>query len=259
MSIFTNLGWACQTIEHDYGEDLFVQPMFDESVDPFRIWVQVKGTNDAETLRNSAGQLAWRVSHGHILRWIRSLETNVVVLWDIKTNRGYWTLPRTEFNEWECYQSKQNQATLLFQDENLFDLGSANKLIWDSRIEHYDSLIALARTTESRVMKDRRDDSSAHPHYRSPVASLAFDLLRLIGFIGRNGVSRQLRKSIECLARRWVRENPKCSLRDARGSSLLLVICELLNKKCLGLSIPEDLLLEVAPIAALAILAIEAD
>jgi len=37
-SIFTELGWACQTVQHDYGEDVFVQSAIDESVDPFRLW-----------------------------------------------------------------------------------------------------------------------------------------------------------------------------------------------------------------------------
>jgi hypothetical protein len=258
MSIFTGLGWACQTVEHDYGEDVFVQPAINESVDPFRLWVQVKGTGDAKALRNKDGLLVWRVSHDHILRWVRSLERIIVVLWDIKTNQGYWTEPREEFTEWGCYQTKRKQASLLFNEAKVFDRVVANKLIWDARIEHYDLLVTHAKTMELRVIKDRKEDASAHPNFRNPVPTLAFDLLRLIDFIGSDGVSSQVRKRIEGIARQFVRENPKLDIRDAKGSSLLYVIVELINKKCPGLSISEDLLLEISPIAGMAIYATEA-
>jgi hypothetical protein len=253
VSIFTDLGWACQTVEKDYGEDVFVQPSVNESVDPFRLWVQVKGTEDAETLKNKEGRLVWRVSHEHILRWIRSLETVVVVLWDIKSDRGFWLKPREEFTEWDCFLSENRQASLLFRKESLFDKTAANKLMWDARVEHYALLLAQAKATETRILKEREENPNAYPDFRNPAHTLIFDFLRMLGFIGKDGVSSELRKKIERLSEKLVKEDSNIDIRKARISSLLIVILGLAHEKCDWLAIPQDFLWEAVNVAAIAI------
>ncbi|MDE3067018.1 MAG: DUF4365 domain-containing protein [Verrucomicrobiota bacterium] len=253
VSIFTELGWACQTVEHDYGEDVFVQSAVNESVDPFRLWVQVKETEDAEVLRNKEGRFVWRVSHDHVLRWIRSLETIVVVLWDIKTDRGYWVEPREEFTEWECYLPDRKQASLLFSESKLFDRAAANKLIWEARITHYSLLIALAKAMEFRILKAKEKDPNAHSDFRNPIHTLTLDLLRALDFIGKDGVSSEERKKIEGVAQRLVKDDPTLPIKRARLSSLLLAILSHAHKKCPGLAVPEDMLFEVVKTAGVAI------
>lgn len=253
VSIFTDLGWACQTVEHDYGEDVFVQSAVNESVDPFRLWVQVKGTQDVEALKNKEGRFVWRVSHDHVLRWIRSLETIIVVLWDIKSDRGYWVEPREEFTEWECYLPDRKQASLFFSESKTFDRSTANKLIWEARIAHYSLLISNAKTTEARILKAREKDPGAYPDFRSSVHTLTLDLLRILDFFGEDGVKSDIRKKIEGSAQRLVKDDPALSIQKARLSSLLLAILVYADRKCSGLGLPEDMLREIVKTAGVAI------
>lgn len=52
-SIFVNCGWACDRIQHDYGEDLLIQTALKDEVDPHRIFVQVKRTTDIQRFLNT--------------------------------------------------------------------------------------------------------------------------------------------------------------------------------------------------------------
>jgi hypothetical protein len=50
--LFEKAGFACDETKADYGEDLVIIPSLAGQVDPFRIYVQVKGVG-----RNAAGKI----------------------------------------------------------------------------------------------------------------------------------------------------------------------------------------------------------
>lgn len=253
VSIFTGLGWACDTVEHDYGEDVFVQAAANGRVDPFRLWVQVKGTQDAETLRNKRGDFVWRVSHDHVLRWVRSLETVVVVLWDMKSDRGFWMKPHEDFSEWDCYATQRKSASLVFCEDRLFDAASANAMMWRARVTHYALLVRQASSLEVEVLRQREKDPHAFPNYRSRVPTLALDFLELIGFVDDSGVPSDLRQKLNGMTTGFARENPGAAPKKCQLRSLLLAILALANKRCPDLAVPENLLCEGVKAAAVAI------
>jgi hypothetical protein len=253
VSIFTELGWACQTVEHDYGEDVFVQSAVNEQVDPFRLWVQVKGTEDAGRLKNKNGRFVWRVSHDHVLRWIRSLETVVVVLWDIKQNRGFWVKPSEEFSEWDCYMTESKQASLLFSESKIFDCVAANSLVWEARVGHYDLLLTQALAAESNVLEKRKKNPHAYPDFRSKTDTLALDFIRIIGFLGKDGVSLELRQKIKRGAEKFTKDDPATNERKAMLQAVLLTILGLAHGRSPYLGIPEKLLFEAVKVAGVAL------
>jgi len=253
VSIFTDLGWACQTVEHDYGEDVFVQSSVNEQVDPFRLWVQVKGTEDAERLKDKNGNFVWRVSHEHILRWIRSLETVVIVLWDIKQDQGFWIKPHEAFQEWECFFKKRKQASLSFDKTKPFNRDAANALIWKARTGHYSILLNQTKTLELQVEEARQKDPNAYPKFQSRAPTLAIDFLSIIGFLGADGVSPKLRRKVRKLAKSFIVENPKQTQKGAHIQSLILTILALINERCGGVGVPHNLLLELIKASSAAI------
>jgi len=46
MALVALCGFAAEVVHNDYGEDLFVQTKLSDVVDPHRMWIQVKGTED---------------------------------------------------------------------------------------------------------------------------------------------------------------------------------------------------------------------
>lgn len=87
--------WKPQPISPDNGEDLWVR-IFDkiggEFVDSnMRFEVQVKGAQDATRsygLKN--GDFSYSLSVAHILKWNDALSPVFLILWDLKTEQGFW-------------------------------------------------------------------------------------------------------------------------------------------------------------------------
>ena len=81
-ALCNRIGWACEVVVNDYGEDLLVQPTLADRVDNCRLWIQVKGTEDVARFETASG-LSLPVSFDHAVRWTRSADLVVVALWDV--------------------------------------------------------------------------------------------------------------------------------------------------------------------------------
>lgn len=147
---------------------------------------------------------------------------------------------------------KRKQAALRFKEEKRFERATANKLIWDARLTHYQLLMIHAKEIEARVLKAREGNPNAYPDFRNQVHTLSMDLLRMIGFIGSGVGSRDTREKIEKVAQNLAKDDPSVTIRQARLTSLLLTILSLANKKCVGLAIPDELLFEMMKVAGVA-------
>jgi hypothetical protein len=84
------MGWAVDRVVSDYGEDLIVQTVQDGIVDTFRTLVQVRST--ARRITPSARGPVLRVGSDHALRWSRTAEPVVVVLWHVPSRRGWYAV-----------------------------------------------------------------------------------------------------------------------------------------------------------------------
>ena len=173
MSVVHACGFAAEVVHNDYGEDLFVQTKLGAAVDPHRIWIQVKGTEDRSRLTTKTNGLHLKISEAHAFRWIRSPELVVVVLWDVSTNQGWWSLPARSICEWDLRTQQKSFVRLPFDRKSVFDQCSMERLAWFGRIEHYHSLIvrAEAANAEAAVMGCARTNL---------LPLICFDFLRLI-------------------------------------------------------------------------------
>lgn len=137
--------WATEVVVQDYGEDLLVQTTYQEKIDHFKIWLQVKGTKDIETYRKKDGKIKFQLSYAHIFKWIRSLDNCYVVLWDTTKDYGLYFSPKTDLDELNIYTKTTANITITFNEENIINQGLLHKLEWKSRINHFYSIIAQAK------------------------------------------------------------------------------------------------------------------
>lgn len=191
---------AEQTVEEikkDYGEDLMVQTNHAGRMDASRLWFQVKGTDDSRRhrLKRSKGELSYSVSFEHAVKWIRSVDLVIVVLWDVKREEGWYAIPRRQINEWPGTISGASSTTLRFgehdqtaeTEENPASMGrftveTMKRLVWESRFEHFRLLLLSAFDTA----RERGELSTAEGVTMPRLLLLLAELLELLSMLDRD-------------------------------------------------------------------------
>jgi hypothetical protein len=188
--ICAECGWACDTFKSDYGEDILVQPDLNGKIDYCRIWIQSKGTRNISRYSRKEGDYSFGFSFEHALKWVRSSDLIVVVLWDVDQRTGFWSLPLYCIDEWNWYLLGQTKARMTFSKDHVLTVESMKWLGWKARVHHYTLLLnnALARDREARSVKE----TGRKINYKSRTPLIAFDFLRLIGVLTSDGVARDV-------------------------------------------------------------------
>ncbi|MBN8226500.1 DUF4365 domain-containing protein [Corallococcus macrosporus] len=177
ISLFTALGCACEQIKQDYGEDLLIQPVFEDEVQHFRILAQVKGTKNPERLKNKNGNLEWKVSYDHMLKWSRSSDLVIIALWDLKSNIGYYTYPSppkaTPFNT----DYDKETIKLEFSATKLLNEESGRSIIWTAWGRHFERLIVV----KNDIINDDAASSERKNQAEHDRLILGVEMLLLLG------------------------------------------------------------------------------
>lgn len=148
-SIFIENNHSIDIIASDYGEDLLVQPSFDETVEHFKVFIQVKGTANIEGYRQKKSkEIVRSIDFAHMLKWLRSKELCVLVLWDTVKKEGLFYLPKAELNEWDFYTQRNANIRVAFNEANILTEKTVPQLIWRARYEHYAILISHAKARQ---------------------------------------------------------------------------------------------------------------
>lgn len=174
MGVVAQAGYAAEVVSQDYGEDLLVQTSHAGRMDASRLWLQVKGTAAVERHLTASGDLRMSVTFDHALRWSRSADLVAVVLWDVKSSKGWFALPLDQVDPIEGFVSEQRTMRLRFDQEEQFSPEAVRLLAWDSRIEHFRQLMLSARSIASE-REERGEEKS------KLVGLLALDFLTLLG------------------------------------------------------------------------------
>jgi len=88
--LFEKAGFACDITNADYGEDLILIPSLEDFVDPFRIYIKVKGIEKTQALSRNHGRLILRLKKEHLIKWVRSPELVVVLE---ETGQIFYSIP----------------------------------------------------------------------------------------------------------------------------------------------------------------------
>jgi hypothetical protein len=152
--VWASVGAAVEEVRQDYGEDLLVQTCLDGKMDAARIWVQVKGVAKASQMK-ARGKTQVRVRADLALRWSRTADILVLVLWDIDSDIGWYAVPtRTELHG-ELAGLGRSIIGLSIDSTNLFNSESAQIIAWGARMEH---LAGFVRNFRGMQEEDRDDN-----------------------------------------------------------------------------------------------------
>jgi hypothetical protein len=183
------LGWACERIHQDYGEDLLVQITHDHDLTPLRLLIQVKGVASSREERPDETP-AIRVSRAHVKRWILSDTPVMLVRWDITQHTGHWILPAAELaDDEELFWSGDKTVRVRFRSDQRFTVQQLRGLAW----RFWAQRVATAVATDPFVQEDARMQPSTY--------SLILDLLIALGLVdqgstGDIGIAKHLRQSL---------------------------------------------------------------
>lgn len=173
-AVIANAGHAVETISNDYGEDLLVQTSHEQRMDSSRLWFQVKGTEDVPRHRLKSGVYSVAVGFEHALRWARSADLVVVVLWDVLREEGWYAIPGKQIDAWaDLTSGTRSNLNLHFSPDNQFTPVAVDRLAWESRINHYRLLLLSARDIEQEEEEGRSELRVA----------ITMDLMQMLGMI----------------------------------------------------------------------------
>jgi Domain of unknown function (DUF4365) len=241
QDIIARAEFAVEAVQNDYGDDLLVQTSHAGEIDASRLWFQVKGTEHIARYRRQSGELAYSVPYAHAIKWARSSDPVVVVLWDVPGEIGYFARPVEQVDEWNYLQTHSETTTLLFRPSDHLDVNAVRKLAWLSRLTRYKLLILAAREREHSRHLSESDRRSLSP-------ILALDLLRLLGFVEFQGsppsayrVNPIVRKAFVAHFQSSTALGDRERLYDATYSTVLEVVADATDEAPLPLVVVEVL------------------
>ncbi|MGM9387208.1 DUF4365 domain-containing protein [Streptomyces antibioticus] len=230
-------GHAVDEIHEDYGEDLLVQICHEGRMDPARVWVQVKGTEK----NCSGGTLpSVRVKADQVLRWARTADLVIVVLWDVKNERGWFTVPQAQFDHIDLSNRTSRSVSLTFSRDAVFDQDVVAELCWAARIEHANRALVYAR---SNLAEDQEMELDANVRFhKGVIASLIFDFGVAIKAVRPSGGFTE-EFSQEIFAQ-FVQEGPK-DVEETTKHAMMLAVLETIRRNCAENGAPLALLKEL--------------
>src|SRR5216683_4741955 len=124
--VFHAAGFVCERNIGDYGEDLIVQPIHQDVVDPFKMYVQVKalgkGTRGGARSRSNFTRTFPR---DHIRKWIRSPELVIVAFWLERSDVIYFAVPARQWTEWRLHEFPRSAIPIVIRIQDVLTTESA--------------------------------------------------------------------------------------------------------------------------------------
>ncbi len=149
--IWTSAGAAVEEVKQDYGEDLLVQTCLNGKMDAARIWVQVKGMQTTDKMDHPGRRIGIRVRADLALRWARTADLLVLVLWDVNRDFGWYSIPHLSELHSELAEKDRRKISLYIKSEDLFNLNSAEVIAWRARLEHLSRFVRNFRVLETET------------------------------------------------------------------------------------------------------------
>ena len=136
--MFEDEGYACAPIYPDFGEDFLVFGEDRESIEPFKLFVQVKASE-----RVDARPSDWTeyVEPLKVRNWILSNELTVVVRCNLLSGETRYCIPEDECDYWEI----DFHTDVPIRIDKPFTSQTVQELVWMARLRHYDRIIRLTR------------------------------------------------------------------------------------------------------------------
>jgi hypothetical protein len=190
MRAFVSAGWACDRVASDYGEDLIVQTVLAEQVDPFRTLVQVKSSS---RVTPKGKKLPWRIGVEHALRWVKSSEPVLFIVWDLRRNRAWYAVPAEQYAEFELIVCESKTVQLNLQPLPPPTPEGLSKLGWMLRLRYYGIRMLTTQEQDRNHSLEHGDACDSKCSYKSALGAVVFEFFRATGVITKRGIASSVR------------------------------------------------------------------
>ncbi|MFD8393069.1 DUF4365 domain-containing protein [Streptomyces sp. NPDC059680] len=241
-SLWIDGGHAVDTIREDYGEDLLVQTCLRERLDSSRIWVQVKGTARDCSDEESALPTLY-INAEQVLRWSRSSDLVVVVLWDVNNNSGWYAIPEGKFDHVQLTKSGSGSVPVKLERSRRFDASAVDHLSWLARIDHADRSIGYSLSILAEA--EEEPEATYGQYHRAAVVSTIHQFAIDIGVFSRDG---QMTPEFGSTLSECVKNVDGESGEQILGRALLWALVQTVHANCAENGLPSTLLAELAGI-----------
>jgi hypothetical protein len=179
--LIADAGPAPEGIVSAHGENLLVQTDHGFQMDSSRLWVQVEGTAAIDSYRSEGGGYSLAIPFEQALRWVRTLDLVLMVLWDVVEDVGWYALPVSQVDPIGGISSGQRTIAIRFDEDDVLTKEAVDSLVWRSRLEHFRLLALSAR--DAQAQREEREGSGkkkrSNPHERVLTAMDFTDLLEI--------------------------------------------------------------------------------
>jgi hypothetical protein len=230
--VWASIGAAVEEVRQDYGEDLLVQTQLNDRMDAARLWVQVKGVRHAPSMNRPDGRTQVRVRADLALRWARSADILVLVLWDVENDLGWYSIPRLTDLHSELANKGRQMFSLHINSSDLFNSDSARAIAWEARLEHLAGFIRNFR----RMQEEQRDedDPDKGSWANEAIAEAVIDMMADLNMVDLKHKNGQRSLTINAEFKDFIRGNggevDEESTEDMDEYVLQLVLISLLKK-----------------------------
>jgi len=200
--IFATAGIVLEEIKNDYGEDFFSISHLEDEVDPFRIWIQVKGRT---LTRNKNRNFSLRLPVEQLRRWAAQIEPILLCVFDSETEGVYAFWPTSIHALWDLSTCRSKSKTFYFTEESLLIPENIPKLFWGARINYYATMLAIAHAGHhydsikldvSKNLDASEEAKSGPSSSRKLALTVCLEFLKKLGIVEKNGLSKEFRESV---------------------------------------------------------------
>jgi len=185
--VWTRIGAAVEEVRRDYGEDLLVQTCLNGKMDASRIWVQVKGAKDLAFMTELNRITPIYIRADLALRWARTADLLVMVLWDVDNNCGWYVVPSLTDLHSDLVRKDRDKIAIEVHSENQFNEKSAQTIAWEARLEHLSRFVRSFRKLQQEVEDTEPGDSA---WANEAVGEAVIDIMLDLGILDKEGYSR---------------------------------------------------------------------
>ncbi len=242
-SVLCDCGWACQNVEQDYGEDIFVQTKIGEIIDPHRLWLQVKGTRSIGKYERKDGRFSYPIPRKHVHKWINSPDLVIFVLYDVTGDRAFWALPSEQITLWDLYESENKSLLIKISPENIFNAESARRLCWEGRMNNFFARLSVAEHRQADVLRQRENTPTYCPEFKCKSPLIVYEFLKAVGFLTTDGVNEEFVRKFSRCKRRFRSDYPDQTDRQTVHNAAVLCFLGHVDRVA-GIPVPELLLLQ---------------
>lgn len=191
--LFTEVGWTCEKIEQDYGEDLMVRVFENEKATAKYFFIQSKATDNIERYKAKIGRYRYPFKNSHIESWTAHKQPVLITLYDAKSDRFYWQSIQN-YVEHILPRDRLKLRSIIFSEERIINKASIDHIntIVDYRYSLFDNGKAAARILVEALQEHYGliIDYSSDGYLRLPAGRFsptegADDKLVLFGDLGR--------------------------------------------------------------------------